>query len=81
MSLIPHYSFLITHYSNSPHWLLRCPPVHLSTCPPVHLYSECECDQLAPLSHKGVISQPFVFNKTARVFFADFPTASPYVTR
>ena len=46
----------------------------------VHLYSECTCDQLSPLSHEGVVSQVYKFNASARVFFADFPTGSPYVT-
>ena len=46
----------------------------------VHLYSSCTCDQLAPLSHEGVVSQVYKFNSSARVFFADFPTGSPYVT-
>ena len=46
----------------------------------VHLYSDCACDALLPLSHEGVVSQPYTFNKSARVFFADFPTGSPYVT-
>lgn len=46
----------------------------------VHLYSECGCSELSPLEHKGVISEPYKFNKSARVFFADFPTGSPYVT-
>merc|ERR1712157_171340 len=29
---------------------------------------------------KGVISKPFEQSTTARIFFSDFPTGSPYVT-
>jgi len=49
----------------------------------VHLYSECTCDTMAPFLHSGKIditSEPFEYNASARLFYADFPTASPYVT-
>jgi len=49
----------------------------------VHLYSECACGAMQPLNHQGkinIVSEPFVYNHSARIFYADFPTASPYVT-
>jgi subtilase family serine protease len=46
----------------------------------VHLYSSCKCSELSPLYHEGVVSEPYKFNQSARVFYADFPTVSPFVT-
>lgn len=49
----------------------------------VHLYSECSCDTLAAFQHTGkvgVTSELYVWNASAQMFYADFPTASPYVT-
>lgn len=45
-----------------------------------HMYSECECNKLSPLQHKDVTSEAYAWNKSKPIFFADFPTSSPYVT-
>jgi len=44
------------------------------------LYSECPCEELSPIFHKGVTSEVYKYNRSARIFYADFPTDSPYVT-
>jgi subtilase family serine protease len=44
-----------------------------------HMYSECECSKLS-LTHKDVISESFADTTSKPMFFADFPTSSPYVT-
>lgn len=49
------------------------------------MYSKCECKDLTPISHKGIVSEVLgdmssATADTQRFFFADFPTSSPYVT-
>jgi hypothetical protein len=48
-----------------------------------HMYSECDCNQLAPLRHEDLVSEPMSDKDdftSKRIFYADFPTSSPYVT-
>jgi len=47
-----------------------------------YIYSECTCDKLQPLAHKDVVSEPLpsTVDVSKRLFWADFPTSSPYVT-
>lgn len=47
-----------------------------------YIYSECACDALQPLAHDDVVSETFSgsVDVSKRIFWADFPTSSPYVT-
>jgi tripeptidyl-peptidase-1 len=46
----------------------------------VHFWSDCECGQIKPFMFEGVTTETYKFNSSAKLFYADFPTASPYVT-
>lgn len=47
-----------------------------------HMYSSCTCGNINPLSHGSIVSEsmPSKLNTSARLFYPDFPTSSPYVT-
>jgi len=48
----------------------------------VHMYSECTCDQIS-MTHEDVVAQAYkvdVTDTSKRLFWADFPTSSAYVT-
>lgn len=48
----------------------------------VHMYSECTCDQIS-MTHEDVVSEAYKADSTdssKRMFWADFPTSSAYVT-
>ena len=44
-----------------------------------HLYSTCGCADIS-LTHEDVVAMPLKLNSSERLFWADFPTSSPYVT-
>jgi len=47
-----------------------------------HMYSECPCEALQPISHRGVVTEVLSLDvdATKRIFMPDFPTSSPFVT-
>jgi hypothetical protein len=44
-----------------------------------HMYSACAVEDMS-LAHEDTVLEPYKFDSKARLFYADFPTSSPFVT-